>query len=263
MKGTAQFDVYAAFYDLLYRDKDYKGEAAYIDQLITKFLKKERNNITLLDLACGTGKHLFELASKGYAHLSGSDISKSMIDIAKKHAESNNQDITFYNHSFQEANKIQQSFNVIISMFSAFNYLTSYDDQSKTLSNIHKLLHPDGLFIFDYWNGCAVTESYSPVKVLRKKQDEAEIIRISETTLDLIHQNATVKFICNYLKNNERIAEFEETHLLHYYYFSEIKNLLVSHDFEILSVSPFMHVHKEVTPQEWNISVIARKIASR
>ncbi len=28
------FDEYAAYYDLLYRDKDYVGEAEYIDQLL-------------------------------------------------------------------------------------------------------------------------------------------------------------------------------------------------------------------------------------
>jgi hypothetical protein len=145
-------------------------------------------------------------------------------------------------------------------MFSAMNYLTSYKDQSKTLLNIHSLLNTGGLFIFDYWNGCAVTEHYSPVKVLRKKQDDAEIIRISETTLDLIEQHAEVKFSCNYLKKEQRVADFQETHSLHYYYFSEIKNLLQSHSFEILHISPFMHPDKPLASDEWNISIVARKI---
>ena len=171
MNSNSQFDVYAAFYDLLYKDKDYKAESDYIDQLISKFLGKEKSNTALLDLACGTGKHLFELSLKGYSSLSGSDISKSMIDIACESAKTNEKQITFYNHSFQEADKINQNFDVILSMFSAMNYLTSFTDQSKTLSNIHNLLKTGGIFIFDYWNGCAVTESYSPVKVLRKKEN--------------------------------------------------------------------------------------------
>lgn len=259
MKTNSQFDVYAAFYDLLYKDKDYKGESEYIDTLIAKFLNKDKNKTALLDLACGTGKHLLELSSMGYASLAGSDISKSMIDIAVKNSEAKGKNITYYNYSFQEADKISQAHDVVISMFSAMNYLTTYADQSKTLSNIHGLLKSGGLFIFDYWNGHAVTKNYSPVKVLKKKQNDAEIIRISETNLDLIEQLATVKFTCNYFKNNERIAEFEETHLLHYYYFSEMKNLLNSHQFEILHISPFMHIDQVVTPQEWNISIIARK----
>ncbi len=260
MSDNSQFDVYAAFYDLLYRDKDYKGESDYIDKLIQKFSNRERSKTTLLDLACGTGKHLFELVDKGYAALSGSDISKSMIEIANKNKEVKGKDITFYDYSFQESNKITQKFDVVISMFSAMNYLTSYADQCKTLVNIHALLNHDGIFIFDYWNGCAVTENYSPVKVLKKQQDNTELTRVSETTLDLINQRATVKFSCSFIKDNQRLADFVETHYLHYYYFSEMKNLLVSHGFEILHTSPFMHTEKPITPHEWNISVIAKKI---
>jgi 2-polyprenyl-3-methyl-5-hydroxy-6-metoxy-1,4-benzoquinol methylase len=184
-----------------------------------------------------------------------------MIDIARKNAQSKAPNITFHNHSFQEAHKIQRNFDVIISMFSTFNYLTTFEDQSIALRNIHELLNPQGLLIFDYWNGCAVTESYSPVKVLRKRQENVEITRISETTLDKIKQRATVKFTCTYLNGKERIAEFEETHFLHYYYFAEMMNLLQTHNFEVLSVSPFMHSDQKVKPEDWNISIIARKLS--
>jgi SAM-dependent methyltransferase len=260
MKKNAQFDVYAAFYDLLYKDKDYKGEAEYIDQLINKFSEKNKKNLSLLDLACGTGRHLQELYQKGYGNLSGSDISKSMIDLAKKNAESKKQNLQFFNYSFQESDKIENKFDIILSMFSAVNYLTTYVEQSKTLNNIHKLLNKDGLFIFDYWNGNSVTKNYSPVKVLRKKDGDAEIMRISETNLDLINQDAQVKFTCNYMKKDTKIIEFEETHHLHYYYFSEIKNLLASHRFDIVHISPFMKMNNTLSPDEWNISIIARKI---
>lgn len=263
MEANSQFDAYAAFYDLLYKDKDYAGEADYIHLLIEKYSSKKADEASLLDLACGTGKHLIELQKKGYSSLSGSDISKSMIEIAKRNSESKSLPLTFYNCSFQESHKINKAFDVIISMFSAMNYLTNYEDQSKTLRNIHSLLKTDGLFIFDFWNGCAVTEYYSPVKVLRKKENNVEILRISETCINLIEQSATVKFICNYFNNDKRIADFEETHSLHYYYFSEIRNLLVSHGFKILHMSPFMRLNEEVAPEEWNISLVCRKITKK
>jgi SAM-dependent methyltransferase len=262
MTVNQQFDVYAAFYDLMYKDKDYRGEAKYIDQLVRKFSKKDSGVISLLDLACGTGKHLFELSALGYKNLSGSDIASAMIQVARKNAEQKKVNIPFHNFSFQESDKIAKKHDVVISMFSAINYLTAYEDQIRTLKNIHSLLHEGGLFIFDYWNGCAVTESYSPVKVLRKKQDESEIVRISETSLDRITQQATVKFTCSYLKDNVRISEFEEIHLLHYYYFAEMKNLLLSQNFEILYVGPFMRPDEPLDSKEWNISIVARKVTT-
>lgn len=262
MKGEAQFDAYAAFYDLLYKDKDYKGEAAYINQLITRFFAGDPKKGSLLDLACGTGKHLRQLADLGYQSLAGSDIAKAMIDVAVDKQKGQAKPIDYFNYSFQESNKINRTFDIVISMFSAVNYITTYEDQSKTLKNVHGLLKKDGLFLFDYWNGCAVTEIYSPVKVLRKKQENAEILRISETTLDPIDQHVTVKFTCNYFKGDERKAAFEETHHLHYYYFSEMRNLLASHGFEILYVGPFMEMDRPVKTLDWNISIVCRKISA-
>ena len=260
MKSKAPFDAYADFYDLLYKNKDYKGESAYIDQLMSKFLKSDRKKASLLDLACGTGRHLQELYKVGYRNLSGSDISKPMIEIAVKGAAEKGQDIRFHNYSFQKSNKIAKKFDVVISMFSAVNYITTYADQCKTLSNVHGLLNKNGLFIFDYWNGCAVTDHFSPVKVLRKKNGDSEIIRISETSLDLINQEATIKFTCNYMKKDKRKLQFEETHRLHYYYFSEMKNLLESNSFEIVHISPFMQIDKALSPNDWNVNVIVRKL---
>lgn len=259
MKTNNQFDAYAAFYDLLYKDKNYKAEAEYIDQLIDKFSKKKKKETDLLDLACGTGRHLQQLYTKGYRSLLGSDISKSMIDVAKKNAKNQKQDFKFYNYSFQESHQISRKFDVIISMFSSFNYLISNKDQSRALNNIYNLLNNDGLFIFDYWNGNAVTQNYSPVKVLRKKEKKSELIRVSETKLDLINQDAIIKFRCNYLENDKKILDFEETHHLHYYYFSEMKNLLTSHHFEIVHMSPFNKMNKPLSPYDWNISIIAKK----
>ncbi len=261
MKGTGQFDVYAAFYDLLYKDKDYRGEALYIDQLITQFSNGDKAQMPLLDLACGTGKHLLELSDLGYSKLSGSDISASMIEVAKQNAALRKKPLSFYNYSFQQADQIDKKFDVVISMFSAFNYITSYEDQSKTLKNICQLLNKNGLLVFDYWNGAAVVRHYSPVKVLRKKIAEKEILRISETTLDQMLQKATVKFTCSYFEANQRMAEFEEVHQLHYYYFAEMTNLLKGHGFEVLSAMPFMSTDDRVKTDDWNISIVARKIS--
>ncbi|HTF21181.1 MAG TPA: class I SAM-dependent methyltransferase [Chryseolinea sp.] len=261
MESNAQFDVYAAFYNLLYKDKNYKAEADYIDALISRYARLPSTEVELLDLACGTGRHLQELSKKGYKHLSGSDISKAMIDVATETSASAGFDVQYYNHSFQNSNRIERKFDVVLSMFSAVNYITNFEDQSLTLRNIRNLLKPDGIFAFDYWNGNAVVESYSPVKVLRKKDGDAEIMRISETSIDLIKQDATVKFTCMFTKNEQRHDEFTEVHHLHYYYFSEMLNLLKSHQFEVVHMSPFMHIDKEVAPKEWNISIVAKRIS--
>lgn len=253
-----QFEKYASFYDLLYKDKDYRKEAAYIDLIINKFLGKQKEETRVLDLACGTGKHIFELYQKGY-QVAGSDISDQMIDIASQKANENNWDIPFYNYSFQEAHHIKPEYHVLMSMFSAVNYLTSYQDQVKAFTNIYDLLADDGIFIFDYWNGNAVVKDYSPVKVLRKKANDEEILRISETNINTLTQDVFVKFSCLLLESDVKTLEFEETHHLHYYYPSEIQNLLIQCGFEIEHICPFLSLDQDIQESDWNISIIARK----
>jgi SAM-dependent methyltransferase len=256
---SSQFSTYARFYNLLYKDKDYAKEAAYIHNLINRHCSKSKKDLSLLDLACGTGKHLFELSDAGYTNLHGSDIAEAMITVAKENAVRLNKDIEFYNYSFQQSHQIPKKFDVVLSMFSAVNYIISFEDQLQTFRNIHGLLNEDGLFIFDYWNGNAVIRDYSPVKVLRKKDDQSEIIRISNTEIDMIRQSATVTFNCLYFEENRKINEFEEKHHLHYYHFSEMSNLLEMAGFTILHQSPFLEPEKQTASHDWNISIVARK----
>ncbi|MFI5152021.1 MAG: class I SAM-dependent DNA methyltransferase [Chitinophagales bacterium] len=258
MKST-QFGNYARFYDLLYRDKNYSGESQYINSLISKFCKKSKEDISVLDLACGTGRHLIELSNLGYERLNGSDISSSMIEMAKENMVRFNKNISLHNYSFQESDRIGSSgFDIVLSMFSAVNYITSFEDQVKSLQNVNHLLKEDGLFIFDYWNGNAVVRDYSPIKVLRKEDGDREIIRISRTRIDRIEQSAEVSFQCIYLEEDKKIDDFEEVHHLHYYFISEMRSLLKMSQFKIIQESPFME-ERELDPFDWNISVVAQK----
>jgi len=54
---------YAAYYNLLYQEKDYAGEAAYIDGMVKQYCPAAQS---VLNLGCGTGRHDFELLKLGY-----------------------------------------------------------------------------------------------------------------------------------------------------------------------------------------------------
>jgi len=65
------FKDYAAYYDLLYKDKDYPSECLYIHQLIPQYVSGANS---VLNIRCGTGNHDFLLANLGY-QVSGIDFS--------------------------------------------------------------------------------------------------------------------------------------------------------------------------------------------
>ena len=69
----------AKYYDLIYSFKDYKAEVKRIKEIIEKYKKSSGNK--LLDVGCGTGKHLEYL--KDDFSCTGCDINNEMLEIAK------------------------------------------------------------------------------------------------------------------------------------------------------------------------------------
>ena len=76
------FDGYAAYYDLLNREKDYAAETGYVHGLIQREFPGARD---ILEFGCGTGGHAREFAALGY-HVTGLDLSAKMVELARGHA---------------------------------------------------------------------------------------------------------------------------------------------------------------------------------
>ena len=249
------FSEYAEYYDLLYRDKAYRAEAEYVASLVRRYSPKRKRATAVLDLACGTGRHAEELARLGF-RVDGSDVSSDMIRHARRCASHAGR---FFEYSFQEADRIGGKYDAVLSMFSAINYIVDYDDLAVTLRNIHRLLRRGGIFIFDYWNGNAVVRDHSPVRILRKKDGNREILRYSRTEVDILEQLARVDFTFLCLDGDRKRVEFQERHLIRYFHFKEMETYIRLGGFDIVYRSPFLELDGATDPYTWNVSIVAKK----
>jgi len=256
------FSKYASCYDALYREKDYSLEAAFVAKLISKKIRKKRSDIFILDLACGTGRHAIELAKLGYS-VDGSDISREMIRVARQKAKKEDLDITFYNHAFEEADRIGKKYDVVLSLFAAIDYLTDYTRLSLCLKNIRALLKNNGLFIFDFWNGFAVLEGYSARRIKMVKEGDCDITRVSNITLDRTAQMAKVKFNFTLKKDNKIIDKFSEEHDVRYFFPQEMADYLLANNFKVGFRCPFMNSGREIRYSDWNVVYIAQPVRAR
>src|SRR3989338_3363014 len=131
MKEQLLYKDLAKYYDLIYDDKDYKHEAQEVLQLIRKYKKSKGNK--LLEVACGSGKHLQYL--KNEFECMGLDLNKDILNIAKKNHP---------NLKFEEGNmtnfNLHQKFDVITCLFSSIGYVRTYDNIIKTINNFQKHL---------------------------------------------------------------------------------------------------------------------------
>lgn len=118
--------------------------------VINEYLKE--NEMKILDIGCGAGLHVINLAKKGY-FVVGTDISQNMINLAaEKSKESNLQNIKFFVHDISQSLQLDENFDIAISMFGTLNHVT---DLGRTISNIRNNLKPGGVFIFtiaNYWS---------------------------------------------------------------------------------------------------------------
>jgi len=228
---SRSFDAYSAYYDLLYRDKDYAGEAGYIDGLIREHAGGGKK---LLDLGCGTGAHDWQFAEKGY-QVTGVDRSPSMLERARQREA--NWPRVGHKPDFLVGDltdfKTSEKYDVVVSLFDVVSYLTSYADLRAALTNITACLKPGGLLIFDCWYGPAVYTQKPETRVRRLEDEHIDLTRIATADFDHIHNRIDVHYeMFVRRKADDNIETFTETHPMRCYFSDEINDICAPFGFE-------------------------------
>jgi SAM-dependent methyltransferase len=219
------FGAYSRYYNLFYQDKDYAGEAAYILDLIRQHRPDTK---TILDLGCGTGRHDFLLAEKGF-EVTGVDRSPEMLNIATTQVAScvPPSSPPVFRQGDIRSIRLGKTFDLVVSLFHVISYQTGNDDLRAAFATAREHLEPGGAFIFDSWYGPAVLTDRPVVRVKRLEDDEIAVTRIVEPAM---HANANqVDLHYEVLirdKASGNIEEVLETHRMRYLFQPEIELLL-------------------------------------
>ena len=98
---------------------------------------------SVLEVGCGTGSTALLLADS-VDHITASDISANMIDIAKGKAQDQRvQNVDFLQWTLPDDAPMEGPFEAVM----AFNFLHLVEDTPGTIHRVKELLKPDGLFI--------------------------------------------------------------------------------------------------------------------
>jgi SAM-dependent methyltransferase len=142
--GLSLFDKSADYYDVIYDavGKNYLAESKRLRQLI-RLHKKSKGN-TLLDVACGTGRHISHL-KPSYA-VEGLDLDPKLISIARKR----NPKVRFYQANMLTF-KLHKQFDVVTCLFSAIGYMTTVHKLRRAVRNMSLHVKPGGVLIIEPW----------------------------------------------------------------------------------------------------------------
>ncbi len=133
------------YYHQLYFQRDENEAAAFINLLINH-LQPPRHS-SMLDVACGKGRHSLHLSQKGF-DVTGIDLSTHSIAEANLSAHSS---LQFFVHDMRQPFWINY-FDYAFNFFTSFGYFRTRREHDAAIRTIANALKLDGIFVIDYLN---------------------------------------------------------------------------------------------------------------
>jgi SAM-dependent methyltransferase len=252
----SNFSQYSAYYDLLYADKDYSAEAAYVARTLRSAAAATR---TVLELGSGTGRHGRLLAGLGF-EVHGVERSAAMAaEAARTCAQSVNGGSFTCELGDLRAFHAGRRFDAVVSLFHVISYQTRDDDLAAAFRTAAGHLQAGGLFLFDVWHGPAVLTQRPAVRTKEVADERRRVRRTATPALDIA--SGTVRVIyemaCEDLATGERVR-FSEEHLMRYLFADEIDRLAHGAGFDIVRSEEFLTAAAP-SPATWGVAYLTRK----
>lgn len=172
------------WYDLLYCDE--KRTTIQV-KFLTKLFKKYHVK-SVLDVACGTGRHTIALKKKGY-DITGIDLEPAMISYAKENAIKNNLKIDFFTQDMRNI-KLNKKFDAVMIMYTSFAYLTSNEDVLRALKSIYTHLQKNGIIIIDTffaWPKLVKKEGLKTKLISKMKKGNMRYETADKNSIDFVY----------------------------------------------------------------------------
>lgn len=162
-EAVFEVDDYLYFYSESLTDERSEAEVAALEQLL-----ELDHPMTILDLACGFGRHANRLAAKGHT-VTGIDLMPGFIELARQDALRRAVQVDYCQGDMRQID-FHQAFDRVCLLFTAFGYFDD-DENLLVLKKVTQALKLDGLFIFDTHNRDVFLKDFRPAFVTEKGTD--------------------------------------------------------------------------------------------
>ncbi|MCU0412998.1 MAG: methyltransferase domain-containing protein [Ignavibacteriaceae bacterium] len=195
-------------------------EAERLVDLIAKILNLPANS-SVLDMACGAGRHAITFAKMGYK-VTAVDLSNLLISEAKKNAEQGGVELDFVLSDILEF-ETNKKFDLTVNLFTSIGYFDNDEENYAVIKKAYDLLKSGGHFVIDYFNKEFLLKNMIPMTVFSENGQKI----IQNRSID---GTRIVKKII--IANNGSSEEFYESVRL--YSFEEIINYIKKAGFTIV-----------------------------
>ncbi|MEO6539308.1 MAG: class I SAM-dependent methyltransferase [Ferruginibacter sp.] len=189
------------YYHQLYFNRDTSEAAAFITKLL-EYLNPHPQS-TMLDVACGKGRHSLQLATNGF-DVTGIDLSEDSIKEALKNE---NSQLHFYQHDMRLPFWINY-FEFAFNFFTSFGYFKTQREHDNAIRTIAQSLKPHGTFVLDYLN-----VHYSEDHAVHKSEKEIDGVNFLITKWydeDFFYKKIIIEdeALAEPLEYTEKVAKF-------------------------------------------------------
>jgi len=249
------YDYFAKYYDIFELDpKDVND----MNNFLLTILKKYSSIRSVADLTCGTGLQVFHLLENGYTDVVGSDISKNMIEQAKKKAKKGK--VEFFVKDMRNAKFGNKRFDCVLTIFNAIAHVTK-DGFNETVKNVGQNLNPKGYYIVDiinkdYW--IKECQDYEFLDTARSVGD-MKYVRFCKYEIkkgDILNDTQKIYIQDQYLKPKVITKSWDAQ----MYSYNDLEKTLKTNGFKVIEVYGNFEFSKFNKKESESIVIVAQKI---
>jgi D-alanine-D-alanine ligase len=116
----------------------------------------------ILDLCCGQGRHVLEMARQGFWNVHGLDRSHYLISRAKSVAKKEGLHVSFKEGDARKLPFPTDHFDVVTILGNSFGYFETKEDDIRVLEEIRRIMKPGGKLLIDITDGDHMRSTFEP-----------------------------------------------------------------------------------------------------
>jgi len=114
----------------------------------------------VLDLCCGQGRHVIELARRGFGHITGVDRSRYLVRLARKRAQEANVSASFLEGDARKMRLPEASQDCVTILGNSFGYFATEEEDAQVLEVVARTLRSGGTLALDITDAQWVREHF-------------------------------------------------------------------------------------------------------
>jgi SAM-dependent methyltransferase len=187
-------------YDLEYGFKDYAGECARIVELVRARAPDAR---TLLDVACGTGKHL-GLLREHFDEVEGVDLDEGMLAVARERLP----DVQLHQGDMRTFD-LGRRFDVVTCLFSSIGFVRDLEGLAAAATRLAAHVAPGGVLLVEPW---ITPERWIPNRphLLTAERDGLVFARVTLSGVDARISSTDMHYVVGTPEGVETFAKYSE-----------------------------------------------------